>query len=159
MRILYFDTRSLLYSNNYLNSHPDLYETYNNHRFSSVSLFLQNVAPDPVSLSRLSNAAQSAGLLLYPTGIRFTRNLLIEHGLFDSKAIAPDINLPIRMQIGDDTDPFRRLLAHAHTLAADWYVCGEVACPEQMESFPGHFLESAFGDGVTEELTDFIRAL
>ncbi len=159
MKILYFDTISLLYSTGYLNRHPDVCKSYNIHRLSSVSLFLQNVAPDPVSLSRLTHSAQSAGILLYPTGNRFTRSLLIEHGLFDDKAIAPDTNLPIQMRLGDDTDPFRRLLAHAHTLAADWYVCGDVAWPEQMESFPGHFLNSGFDDGVTEELTYLIRTL
>lgn len=159
MKILYFDTRSLLYSSRYLNSHPDICESYNHYRLSSVSLFLQNVAPDPVSLGRLTNAAQLAGILLYPTGTRFTRNLLIKHGLFDDKTIAPDTDLPIRMQIGDDRDPFRCLLAHAHALAADWYVCGDVAHPEQIESFPGHFLESEFGEGVTEELTHLISTL
>lgn len=159
MKILYFDTSSLLYSSSYLNSHPDICESYKHYQFSSVSLFLKNVAPDSVSLGRLTNAAQLAGILLYPTGTRFTRNLLIEHGLFDEKVIAPDTNLPIRMQIGDDRDPFRRLLAHAHALSADWYVCGDVAFPEQIESFPGHFLESEFGEGVTEELAHFISLL
>lgn len=116
MKILYFDTLSLLYSNEYFQR----------------------------------NAASEAGLLLYPLGTFYNRSYLIEHGVFSTDELAPDTELPFRMQM-DDNDPVRRI-AHAHGLNAQWYACGEIGSEELLQPYPERHLRSEFGKGVTSEL-------
>ncbi|MDT3847786.1 MAG: hypothetical protein RPT12_12650 [Vibrio anguillarum] len=97
------------------------------------------------------NAASESGLLLYPLGTFYDRSYLIEHGVFSADELAPDTELPFRMQM-DDNDPVRRMIAHAHGLNAQWYACGEIGSEELLQPYPERHLRSEFGKGVTSEL-------
>ncbi len=116
------------------------------------------VKPDPKGVNRLRSAALEAGLLLYPLGPYYTRELLIEYGVFSQDALAPEAELPFKMGM-DDSDPVRRLIAHAHRLNAEWYVCGDTGSKELFQPYPERYLSSRFGEGVTRELVAKILKL
>ncbi|MEF1306597.1 hypothetical protein QTO17_32535, partial [Vibrio owensii] len=56
-------------------------------------------------------------------------------------------------------NPVRRMIAHAHSLNAQWYVCGDVGSEELLQHYPDRYLRSESGKGVTSELISKIRAL
>lgn len=71
--------------------------------------------------------------------------------MFSADELAPDTELPFRMQM-DDNDPVRRMIAHAHGLNAQWYACGEIGSEELLQPYSERHLRSEFGKGVTSEL-------
>ncbi|MBC7001716.1 hypothetical protein BIZ37_04020 [Photobacterium sp. BZF1] len=158
MKILYFDARSLFYSHCYINSSQTIKESFEAWCTTTLKTPLSSVPPDPESISRISDAAQKAGLLLYPLGTRYTRRELISERVFHRDALAPDIKLAFRVRM-DDSDPIRRMLAHANALGAEWYVCGDTGSKELLTQYPERYLESKFGEGVTNELVRKILSL
>lgn len=157
MRVLYFDVRSLLYSQRYIDSDKWVLSAYrcwlNSRRSSSL---LTAVKPEQSSIEALRSAVSVAGMLLYPLGDRYTRSMLIESGVFADSELAPDVHLKIRI---GDRDPIRRMLNHAQTLSAKWYVCGDCYDDNILRSHPERYLSSADGQGVTPELLCKIRSL
>ena len=155
MKILYFDTHSLFYSQQYIHSDKSLSQAYEDWRCGSHVNLLKVVTPDITGVERLRRAALESGFKLYPLGTRYTRTLFIESELFAEEDLAPDVMLRIRM---DDSDPVRRMIAHAHALNASWYVCGD--CERDLvDAYYGRYLESNFSCGVTDSLISKIRAL
>ncbi|WP_116870639.1 hypothetical protein [Vibrio splendidus] len=155
MKILYFDTFSLFYSHQYINSDINIALAYKYWRDNSQDCLLKVVKPDTVGIEKLRKAAVEAGFKLYPLGTRYTRTLFIEHELFTEDELAQDVPLNIRL---GDNDPLRRMIAHSHKSSANWYVCGDIG-PEMLEAFSGKHLTSTFGLGVTDELISKVRAL
>ncbi|HHB1579567.1 TPA: hypothetical protein ACN983_004684 [Vibrio parahaemolyticus] len=155
MKILYIDILSLFYSQQYIHSDNSISQAYENWRCGSPVNLLKVVTPDLTGVERLRRAAVESGFKLYPLGTKYSRTLLIEVGLFNADELAPDVMLSIRM---DDSDPVRRMIAHAHALNASWYVCGD-SDSELLEAYPERYLTSTFGLGVTPELISKVRAL
>ncbi|SHO58748.1 hypothetical protein [Vibrio quintilis] len=158
MKILYFDVLSLFYSNEYFHHNGSVHAKYKEWFNTRTKTLLEMVEPDFQAIDKLRNAASEAGLLLYPLGSSYDREYLIEHGVFSSDELAPETELPFRMQM-DDNNPVRRLIAHAYGLNAQWYVCGEIGSEELLQPYPERHLRSEFGKGVTSELIAKIRAL
>ncbi|WP_367859174.1 hypothetical protein [Vibrio parahaemolyticus] len=158
VKILYFDTRSLLYSHQYIHSDESVHAAFEEWIKTPSTMLLKMVKPDPKGIHRLRSAALEAGLLLYPLGTYYTRELLIENGVFDEDELAPEAELPFRMRM-DDSDPVRQLIAHAHRLKAEWYVCGDTGSKELFQPYPERYLSSRFGEGVTRELVAKILTL
>ncbi|EGR0082922.1 hypothetical protein C4G56_RS17375 [Vibrio parahaemolyticus] len=158
MKILYFDTRSLLYSHQYIHSDESVHAAFEEWVKTPSTTPLKMVKPDPKGINRLRSAAIEAGLLLYPLGTHYTRELLIENGVFGEDELAPEAELPFRMGM-DDSDPVRQMIAHAHRLKAEWYVCGDTGSKELLQPYPERYLSSEFGEGVTSELIDKIISL
>ncbi|MEF1250868.1 hypothetical protein QTO09_27125 [Vibrio owensii] len=119
---------------------------------------LEMVEPDFQAIGNLRDAASEAGLLLYPLGSCYDREYFIEHGVFSCNELAPETELPFRIKM-DDNNPVRRMIAHAHSLNAQWYVCGDVGSEELLQHYPDRYLRSESGKGVTSELISKIRAL
>ncbi|EJE4176584.1 hypothetical protein [Vibrio vulnificus] len=155
MQTLYFDTFSLFYSEQYIGSDKNVSQAYEKWRCSSPANLLEVVTPDLVGIKKLRKAAVESGFKLYPLGTRYTRQLFIEGELFVEDELAPDIALSIRM---DDSDPIRRMLAHAQATNSTWYVCGD-CYSEILDAYSGRCLTSTFGKGVTTELISKITAL
>ncbi|MEZ8064303.1 MULTISPECIES: hypothetical protein [Vibrio] len=155
MKILYFDTFSLFYSQQYMENNPSVSEAYEGWRNKSPTNLLKAVRPDLAGIDKLRRAAIESGFKLYPLGTRYTRSLFIVNRLFDERELAPDKILSIRM---GDNDPIRRMLAHSQELEATWYVCGDAAS-EILSASPKRYLTSIFGLGVTDELIAKIYAL
>ncbi len=151
VKVLYFDTLSLLYSNEYFQRNASVHTKYKEWFHTRTKTLLEMVEPDFQAIAKLKNAASESGLLLYPLGIFYDRSYLIEHGVFSADELAPDTELPFRMQM-DDNDPVRRMIAHAHGLNAQWYACGEIGSEELLQPYPERHLRSEFGKGVTSEL-------
>ncbi|WP_347361748.1 hypothetical protein [Vibrio vulnificus] len=158
MKILYFDTLSLLYSNQYINRKESLYAAFDEWLKTRSTTLLKMVRPDSNAVDGLRSATSEAGLLLYPLGTRHTRTCFIENGVFTDDELAPDTELPFRTHM-DDNNSIRQMLAHAHSLKAQWYVCGDVGSEELLQHYPGRYLRSEFGKGVTSELISKIRCL
>ena len=158
MKVLYFDVLSLFYSNEYFHRNASVRAKYKEWFNTRVKTLLEMVEPDCQAIEKLRNAASEAGLLLYPLGTFYNRAYLIKHGVFSSDELAPDTELPFRMQM-DDNDPVRRMIAHAHGLNAQWYVCGEIGSEELLQPNSERYLRSEFGKGVTSELIYKIRDL
>ncbi|ELB2095173.1 hypothetical protein QNZ71_004301 [Vibrio parahaemolyticus] len=158
MRILYIDLHALLYSINYLNKHEDVFNSFKSQKqFCSTDTLLGNVEPDRAGAQKLAQAAHEANLLLYPTGTSYTRELLIKHRVFFDWQLAPFVDLSRKMRL-DDSDPVRRMFAHASALDAQWYVCGEIASDERFKSFPNRYLVSKFDEGISDALISQIIA-
>ncbi|MDN3716801.1 hypothetical protein [Vibrio breoganii] len=117
---------------------------------------MTNVEPDRKGIRKLADAAVSAHLLLYPTGDRYTRELLIKHNLLDESELAPNVDLALRL---DDRDPLRLALVHAEALDAGWYFCGDIATDERLQSFPNRYLLTQIGEGVSQDLISKIAAI
>ena len=158
VKVLYFDVLSLFYSNEYFHRNASVRAKYKEWFNTRVKTLLEMVEPDCQAIEKLRNAASEAGLLLYPLGTFYNRAYLIKHGVFSSDELAPDTELPFRMQM-DDNDPVRRMIAHAHGLNAQWYVCGEIGSEELLQPNSERYLRSEFGKGVTSELIYKIRDL
>ncbi|EGQ7796069.1 hypothetical protein [Vibrio parahaemolyticus] len=158
MKILYFDTLSLLYSNQYIHSKESLYAAFDEWLKTRATTLLKMVRPDSNAVDGLRSAASEAGLLLYPLGTRHTRTCFIENGVFTGDEFAPDTELPFRTHM-DDNNSVRQMLAHAHSLKAQWYVCGDVGSEELLQHYLDRYLRSEFGKGVTSELISKIRGL
>ncbi|HDY7974057.1 TPA: hypothetical protein ACF311_004757 [Vibrio parahaemolyticus] len=158
MKILYFDTLSLLYSNQYINRKESLYAAFDEWLKTRSTTLLKMVRPDSNAVDGLRSATSEAGLLLYPLGTRHTRTCFIENGVFTGDELAPETELPFRTHM-DDNNSVRQMLAHAHSLKAQWYVCGDVGSEELLQHYPGRYLRSEFGKGVTSELISKIRGL
>ncbi|MEZ8611241.1 hypothetical protein AB4559_10745 [Vibrio sp. 10N.222.51.C8] len=159
MNILYFDPRSLLYSSNYLNQNDDVRRIYELQPFlSNTDLLMKNVTPDRKGAQRLADAANSVGFLLYPTGERFTRELLIKHTVFTENQLAAFVDLTYKVRL-DDRDPVRLMLAHANALNATWFICGDVATDDRLKAFTGKALLSAINEGVSDSLISQINKL
>lgn len=158
MKVLYFDVLSLFYSNEYFHRNASVRAKYKEWFNTRTKTLLEMVEPDYQAIEKLRNSASEAGLLLYPLGAFYNRSYLIEHGVFSTDELAPDTELPFRMQM-DDNDPVRRMIAHAHGLNAQWYVCGEIGSEELLQPYSEHYLRSEFGKGVTSELIYKIRGL
>ena len=151
MKILCFDTLSLLYSDEYFQRNASVHTKYQEWFHTRTNTLLEMVEPDFQAIAKLKNAASESGLLLYPLGTFYNRSYLIEHGVFSADELAPDTELPFRMQM-DDNDPVRRMIAHAHGLNAQWYACGEIGSEELLQPYSERHLRSKFGKGVTSEL-------
>ncbi|WP_440878439.1 hypothetical protein [Vibrio natriegens] len=158
MKVLYFDMLSLFYSNEYFHRNVSVHAKYKEWFNTRTKTLLEMVEPDCQAIEKLRNAASEAGLLLYPLGTFYNRAYLIEHGVFSTDELAPDTELPFRMQT-DDNDPVRRMIAHAHGLNAQWYVCGEIGSEELLQPYSERYLRSEFGKGVTSKLIYKIRGL
>lgn len=152
MKILYFDTFSLFYSQQYLRSDKSILHAYERWRCGSPVNLLNAVTPDLVGIERLRRAAVESGFKLYPLGTKYSRTLLIEAGLFNADELAPDVTIRSRL---DDSDPVRRMLSHAFTLNASWYACGDCG-PDLVDE---RYLVSNWGLGVTDELISKVRSL
>lgn len=155
MRILYFDTFSLFYSQQYIENNQSVSHAYEEWRKNSPTNLLKAVRPDLAGIDKLRRSAIESGFKLYPLGTRYTRSLFVANKLFDERELAPDKILNIRM---GDSDPIRRMIAHSQALEAVWYVCGD-AYSEILSAFPERYLKSIFGLGVTDELIAKIHAL
>ncbi|CAH7216244.1 conserved hypothetical protein [Vibrio chagasii] len=155
MKILYFDTFSLFYSQQYIKNNQSVSYAYEAWRNDSHTNLLKAVIPDLVGIAKLRRAAIESGFKLYPLGTRYTRSLFIANRLFDEIDLAPDKVLNMRM---GDNDPIRRIIAHSQALEATWYVCGDAAS-EVLSAYPERYLTSVFGLGVTDELISKIYAL
>ncbi|MEZ9466840.1 hypothetical protein [Vibrio breoganii] len=159
MKILYFDPHALLYSSAYLSKNDDIRGSYEAQlSYVDRDTFMTNVEPDRKGIRKLANAAIDAHLLLYPTGDRYTRELLIKHKLLKESELAPYVDLALRVRL-DDRDPLRLMLVHAGALNAEWYVCGDIATDERLKSFPNRYFLTQFGEGVSEELISMIAAI
>lgn len=158
VKVLYFDVLSLFYSNEYFHRNASVHAKYKEWFNTRTKTLLEMVEPDCQAIEKLRNAASEAGLLLYPLGTFYNRAYLIEHGVFSINELAPDTELPFRMQM-DDNDPVRRMIAHAHGLNAQWYVCGEIGSEEILQPYSERYLRSEIGKGVTSELIYKIRRL
>ena len=158
MKILYFDMLSLFYSNEYFHSNASAHAKYKEWFNTRTKTLLEMVKPDSQAIDKLINAASEAGLLLYPLGTFYNRAYLIEQGVFSSDELAPETELPFRMQM-DDNNPVRRMIAHAYALNAQWYVCGEIGSEELLQPYPERYLSSEFGKGVTSQLISKICGL
>ncbi|MDE1239838.1 hypothetical protein [Vibrio aestuarianus] len=158
MKILYFDTLSILYSNQYINCNENLYAVFDEWLKTRSTTLLKMVKPDPQAIDDLRRAASEADLLLYPFGTRHTRTCFIESGVFTGDELAPETELPFKTHM-DDNNSVRQMLAHAHSLKAQWYVCGDIGSEELLQHYPDRYLRSEFGKGVTSELISKIRGL
>ncbi len=158
MKILYFDVLSLFYSNEYFHRNASVHAKYKEWFNTRTKTLLEMVEPDYQAIEKLRNSASEAGLLLYPLGAFYNRSYLIEHGVFSTDELAPDTELPFRIQMADN-DPVRRMIDHAHGLNAQWYVCGEIGSEERLQPYSERYLRSEFGKGVTSELIYKIRGL
>ncbi|MCR9834225.1 hypothetical protein [Vibrio parahaemolyticus] len=156
MKILYVDIRSILYSNRYLNSIEGLLEQYKLHVIKGADHLLEYVEPDREGAKKIARAANEAGLLIYPTGTRYTRELLIKHNVFCDEQLAPVVQILMRPR---DTDALRLLIAHANFLNAEWYVCGDLCSDERAQYIPERYLVSSFEEGVSDELISKITAI
>ncbi|MFS1869904.1 hypothetical protein [Vibrio lentus] len=152
MKILYFDPHSILYSSNYFNSHDDVRERFENQKpFRSTDTLLSSVEPDRNSAQKLALAASEANLQLYPTDTCFTRELLLKHKVFSDLQLAPFVDLKWKVRL-DDSDPIRRICAHASALDAEWFVCGDVSCDDRSKLYPNRFLVGKGSKAVSDEL-------
>ncbi len=158
VKILYFDMLSLFYSNDYFSNNASVHAEYKQWFNTRTKTLLEMVEPDFQAIDKLKNAASEAGLLLYPLGAFYNRSYLIEHGVFSSDELALETVLPFRTHM-DDNNSVRQMLAHAHSLKAQWYVCGDVGSEELLQHYPDRYLRSEFGKGVTSELISKIRGL
>ncbi|HBC3855491.1 TPA: hypothetical protein KD866_000850 [Vibrio parahaemolyticus] len=158
MKILYFDMLSLFYSDEYFHHNASVHDKYKDWFSTRTKTLLEMVEPDFQAIDKLRRAASEADLLLYPLGTRHTRKCFIENGVFTGDELAPEAELPFRTHM-DDNNSVRRMLAHAHSLKAQWYVCGDVGSEELLQPYPDRHLRSEFGKGVTSELIAKIRGL
>ncbi|MCA3903819.1 hypothetical protein JKP31_21380 [Vibrio vulnificus] len=158
MKILYFDMLSLFYSNEYFHHNASVHAKYKDWFVTRAKTLLEMVEPDFQALEKLRNAASEADLLLYPLGTRYSRACLIENGVFTGDELAPETESPFRIHM-DDNNVVRQMLAHAHSLKAQWYVCGDVGSEDLLQHYPDRYLRSEFGKGVTSELLVQIRRL
>lgn len=155
MKILYFDTFSLFYSQHYIRNDNDALIAYKEWRDSPHDNLLKVVRPDIKGIETLRGAAIESGFKLYPLGTRYTRAAFIENGLMSEGDLAPDRVLKLRI---GDSDPIRRMIAHSQHLNAKWYVCGDIGS-EYSHTVRSRHLTSAFGYGVTDELIIKVGAL
>nr|WP_206760885.1 hypothetical protein [Vibrio vulnificus] len=158
VKILYFDMLSLFYSNEYFHHNASVHANYKDWFNTRTKTLLEMVEPDFQAIDKLRSATSEAGLLLYPLGTFYNRSYLIEHGVFTGDELAPETELPFRTHM-DDNNSVRKMLAHAHSLNAQWYVCGDVGSEELLQHYPDRYLRSESGKGVTNELISKIRAL
>ncbi len=158
MKVLYFDVLSLFYSNEYFYRNASVHARYKEWFNTRTKTLLEMVEPDYQAIEKLRNAASEVGLLLYPLGTFYNRSYLIEHGVFSNNELAPETKLSFRAHM-DDNNSVRQMLAHAHSLKAQWYVCGDVGSEELLQHYPDCYLRSEFGKGVTSELISKIRGL
>ncbi|WP_274018698.1 hypothetical protein [Vibrio parahaemolyticus] len=158
MRVLYLDLHALLYSIDYLKKHEDVFDSFKSQKpFCSTDTLLLNVEPDRFGAKKLAAAAFEAGLLLYPTGNNYTRDLLVKHNVFPEPQLAPYVDVTSKVRL-DDHDPVRCMFAHANALEAEWFVCGDIASDERFKSFPNRYLLSKFDEGVSDDLISQIIA-
>lgn len=158
MKILYFDMLSLFYSNEYFHRNASVHAMYKEWFNTRTKTLLEMVEPDFQAIDKLRRATSEAGLLLYPLGARYSCACLIKNGVFTGYELAPETELPFRTHM-DDNNSVRQMLAHAHSLQAEWYVCGDVGSEELLQHYPDRYLRSEFGKGVTSELVSKIRDL
>lgn len=125
--------------------------------FCSTDTLLLNVEPDRFGAKKLAAAAFEAGLLLYPTGNNYTRDLLVKHNVFPEPQLAPYVDVTSKVRL-DDHDPVRCMFAHANALEAEWFVCGDIASDERFKLFPNRYLVSKFDEGVSDDLISQIIA-
>ncbi len=159
MRVLYLDMDNLLYSREYLDKNKELVTLFREHGFfRNKDALLGAINPDRESARKLASAAYEAGLLLFPIGNRYSRDVLIKHDIFTDKELAPaaETRIPFRF---DDSDFLRSLLAHAEALGAEWYVYGDICDDERASYFPKRFLKGDFGRAVTNEWLEKITQL
>lgn len=129
MKILYFDILSLLYSNQYIDSDPNVPIPFDKWFRTRTKTLLETVTPDFRSINNQRNTASEAGLLISPLGACYSRAYLIKNGVFSDYELAPETDLSFRMRM-DDSDPTRQMIAHAYRLNAQWFVCGDIASEE-----------------------------
>ncbi|POC26015.1 hypothetical protein [Vibrio vulnificus] len=159
MKVLYFGMLSLFYSNEYFHHNVSVHAKYKDWFNTQTKTLLEMVEPDFQAIDKLRRAASEADLLLYPLGTRHSRTCFIENGVFTGDELAPETELPFRTHM-DDNNSVRQMLAHAHSLKAQSYVCGDVVGSEELlQHYPDRYLRSEFRKGVTSELIFKIRGL
>lgn len=70
MKILYFDTFSLFYSQQYIENNQSVSHAYEEWRKNSPTNLLKAVRPDLAGIDKLRRAAIESGFKLYPLGTR-----------------------------------------------------------------------------------------
>ncbi|EIA1565516.1 hypothetical protein K6835_003074 [Vibrio parahaemolyticus] len=159
MKILYFEPETILYSRAYINSNEEVKSAFFDDKFMSIKQTLLNIAPDHKSAQMLADVAQQAGALLYPTSPQsYTRESLIQSGVFNDNQLAPFVDLKYRLRL-DDADWLRTTRKHAELLNASWYACGDFE--EDMRTAIGTFAERVFyidyENGIDESTINMIR--
>ncbi len=83
LKVLYFDTLSLFYSNEYFQRNASVHAKYKEWFDTGTKTLFEMLEPDYQAIEKLRNASSDAGLLLYPLGAFYKRAYLIEHGVFN----------------------------------------------------------------------------
>ncbi|HDI3314718.1 TPA: hypothetical protein PMD22_002276 [Vibrio cholerae] len=151
LHVLYFDVVSLLLSTDYLDKHPQMRSITEIENYFSMShaSFLEQVTLDPEGTELLNVFCMNSNVLLYPLGTLFPREFLIKQGV-KREHLASDKRLTLRL---NDSNPIRRMLAHAYEMNADWRVVGNLNLYDiQLSSFTGRYIETGSASGVTENL-------
>lgn len=160
MKILYIDMGLILYSDDYLNRNENVRELFEtNKHIPSKDIFLERVRPDRESAQRLASVAYNSRVLVYPSGIKYSRASLINHKIFSEEQLAPYIDLRVVWGKLDSTDNFRLMTAHAEALKAQWFMHGSGFSDEVIALFPQRYISSGVEGGVTDELIQQIRAI
>ncbi|HCH0839033.1 TPA: hypothetical protein NKO78_002521 [Vibrio parahaemolyticus] len=149
--VLYFDVVSLLLSTDYLNKHPQMRSITEIENYFSMShaSFLEQVTFDPEGTELLNVFCMNSNVLLYPLGTLFPRGFLIRQGI-KQEYIASDERLTLRL---NDSNPIRRMLAHAFRVNTDWRVVGNLYQYDmQLSSFARRYIKTDGHSGVTENL-------
>ncbi|WP_274009322.1 hypothetical protein [Vibrio parahaemolyticus] len=151
LQVLYFDVVSLLLSTNYLDKHPQMRSITEIENYFSMShaSFLEQVTLDPEGTELLNVFCLNSNVRLYPLGTFFPHEFLIKQGI-KREHLASDKRLTLRF---NDSNPIRRMLAHAYKMNADWRVVGNLNLYDfQLSSFAGRYIKTDTSSGVTENL-------
>lgn len=157
MKIIYFDARTLLYSQSYVIENESIKESFNDQKNLCIDERFRIAKPDLSSARRLAAVASEVGALLYPTSPAiYSPQILIDHGVLPENVLAPFIDTSFRLRL-DDTDWLRSTLAHSAECSADWYICGDFKWDERMTDFPDRYFHMSFETGIDETVTNTIR--
>lgn len=146
-RVLYFNAVTLLLSEQYLKSSPNMKDLLETSNPFSIEFF-NKVQLDANAISLLTEFSCNTKVLLYPLQQRFTREYLIEQG-FDDSALAPNASYKVRF---GDSNKVNHRIAHAAAIDADWFIISD----EHDKAFLAPYFSEQYIDagtsGVTPEL-------
>ncbi|HGS5804004.1 TPA: hypothetical protein ACMD0U_000258 [Vibrio parahaemolyticus] len=151
LQVLYFDVSSLLLCTDYLDRHPHMrfITEVDNYFAMNHASFLEQVVLDPKGIELLNAFCMKSNIILYPLGTLFPRELLIEQGI-KRECLAPNKSLALRL---NDSNPIRRMLAHAYRMNADWRVVGDLCLYDmQLSSYASRYMKTDSASGITENL-------
>ncbi|WHT03693.1 hypothetical protein [Vibrio parahaemolyticus] len=149
LQVLYFDVGSLLLSLDYLDQNPRVRSIVENSLSMCHTSFLNQLILDPKGIRLLNVFCINSNVLLYPLGTLFNREFLIKQGI-KRKHLASDQSLKLRL---NDSNPIRRMLAHAFRINTDWRVVGNLCLYDmQLSSFASRYIKTDGYSGVTENL-------